>query len=707
MAPYPSPLMRFGVCLTAIFLSLSAFASNLFDDLSLVEEINRKQNDELPFLYNSTLMGGYFTMPSARMPPVGTIALGGGRITPYNNYALSFQFFDRLELSANYRVFTGMPETTFGHEGFGDDAERIGNVKFVFNRPEDGFPDLPTFAIGVEDFLGTKRFNSEYIVMTKCWTVANVEATVGWGRKRIKGFFGGLAWTPLRQVDIPFFKDLTLAAEYDAIDYKHHAPEHPEGRKIKSRVNLGVSWLAWNTMQVSVSSLRGGELAAFGSLRYPLGTTKGFFTKAKDPLSYRSPIDTQPLGVTRPKKEFAQELGFALGLQGFVVYRVYLTADNTLWIKIINNTYREEVVVRERLQRVLSALTPSDISSVIVVDEADGVPCQAYKFRGEDLARFRQGAIGEFELETIAPMREAILRPKPADLLFKRSKEIWTFTMKPRILNFFGSSSGKIKYNFGLIASPEGYLFDEIYYEGQLSYSIKSSMSDVSDVDRLNPSQLPNVRTDTIRYFQTNSISVEMAYLQKSWNLGKGFFYRLATGYFESAYGGAATEFLFYPVNWNWAIGIEEATVWKRHYHGFNFHRKIRKLDGFRPHYIPFLGVQYFLDIFYTYRPLDMDFKVMIGQFLAKDKGAKFEVSRWFKSGINVALWVTVTNGDDKVNGKIYFDKGFAFMVPLDFFLRQSSRSYMGYARSAWLRDVGAVAATGRGLYNTIRLERL
>src|SRR3989344_5632458 len=104
-------------------LPFALFASDLFEDLCLVEEINKKQNDELPFLYNSTLMGGYFVMPSARMPRVGMVGLGGGRIPPYNNYAMSFQIFDRLELSANYRIFTGILAGGFGHEGFGDDAE--------------------------------------------------------------------------------------------------------------------------------------------------------------------------------------------------------------------------------------------------------------------------------------------------------------------------------------------------------------------------------------------------------------------------------------------------------------------------------------------------------------------------------------------------------------------------------------------------------
>jgi hypothetical protein len=82
-------------------------------------------------------------------------------------------------------------------------------------------------------------------------------------------------------------------------------------------------------------------------------------------------------------------------------------------------------------------------------------------------------------------------------------------------------------------------------------------------------------------------------------------------------------------------------------------------------------------------------------------------MSRWFASGLKVSLWYTITNGHDHVNRQTYFDKGFAFMLPLDFFLQRSSRTYIGYAMSAWLRDVGASADNGKGLYQTVRLERL
>ncbi len=696
---------------------LSLFAlqegASLFRDLEMVEQLNREIHDDLPLLYNNSFVGGYFSMPSARMAKAGTAALGAASIPPYYNFGLNFQLFDHIEMAGNYRIFRGMIEKNFGHEGFGDDAERIGNFKIALLLPNDGFPYLPALAVGAEDFVGTKRFNAKYVVTTKSWLEANFELTLGWGNGRIKGVFGGAAWTPFRQSGIALLKNLTLMTEYDAINYKKHAHEHPGGRKVSSRINAGVSLLAWDTLQLSVSSLRGREVAASASLRYPLGSSKGLLPKDKDPLTYCSPVDTEPLGVLRSEKELAHELAYAFADQGLDLFTAYLIYNaegkKTLWLKVVNNRYREESVVRDRIEHLLAALTPVDIESVMVVVEADALPCQAYNYRREDLIRYQEGTMGKFELETLAPIREAPPAPDEYDstLLFHRRKHIWAFALNPRLLSFFGSSKGKFKYALSALASPDGYLFDQVYYKFLFSYNIKSSIQHLHHQDVLNPSHLVNVRTDSIRYFQTNTLAVEKAFLQKGWNLGRGCFLRMAGGYFEAAYGGVAAEFLYYPVKAPFAIGLEAASVLKRRYKGMAFTHKIRKLNKENEvTHVPFVGVQYFLDLYYDYKPLNLELMVNVGQFLAKDKGIRTEVTRYFQSGLRFSLWFTYTSARDIVNGKKYHDKGFAFTIPFDMFLRQSSRKYIGYGMAVWLRDQGAQAETGRPLFATLQDER-
>lgn len=686
-------------------------ACKLFEDLALVRKIDQELKSHLPVIINYQLQGGYFTMPSARTFDAGVTGFGFSYVPPYHIWSLGFQFFDHVETTGNYWIYQGMLDGIFGHLGFGDSAERAANVKFVLLKREDGFPLVPNIAIGWNDFLGTCRFQSFYVAATKEFLPWNLEATFGWGKGRIQGFYGGAAWTPFRKGE-SILKNFSIVAEYDANNYQKHIHEHPDGRKVKNRINAGVQWLLWDVVRLSGSTLRGEDLAGSVALNYNLGASKGFIPKIKDPPPYAAPIDTEPLGILRTRQELAEDLAFAFQEQGLDLYRLVLVPEaegkDHLWMKIVNVRYREEEEVRKRMEHVLAALTPSNISRVIAVTEADGVPIQEYSFRRIDLKRYAEGRLGNDEFRIIAPPKEVSSAPEKyaSALLYQRKKAIWILTFRPWFRSFLGSSTGKFKYEVGLALNPEGYLMDQIYYNFCGTYTIKSSAQSVNSQDLINPSRIINVRTDSILYNQSGSFHLAFAYLQKSWNLGKGWFSRLALGYFEHAYAGLAWEALYYPVNVNWAVGFEAATLLKRGYYGLGFQRKIRKLTEEGPIYLPYTGLQYFADFYYQYWPLNLDFKVSIGQFLARDKGIRIDGGRTFSSGLRVGLWYTLTNAEDVVNGGRYYDKGFSITMPLDLFLAKSSRTRIGYSMSAWLRDCGAISATGKSLYPTLFWER-
>ena len=651
-------------------------------------------------------------MPSARMNDVGVAAVGFAYLPPYRIYAGTIQALERLEFGINYTTYMGVPDPTMGALGFGDYTDRGANVKVALLKKGDGFSHFPEIAVGFEDFYGSKRFHAFYVVGTKEFLGWNVEATLGWGKGRMKGFFGGIGWTPFREWKVPVLNRLTLLGEWDATDYKRHNFEHPKGRKVKSRVNIGLTTTLFDVLQLNVNSIRGEKLAASASLNYNIGETKGFFPKVDNPSLYRAPIDVEPIGILRSEKEVAQEMAFAFEEQGLSLYRIYFTRrenkNRSLWIKVVNTCYRNEREVKERIDHVLASLTPDNIDQVVVVIEVDGIPTHEYRYRREDLTRLLQGEMGEFEFQTLSPMKPPSSPPNPYEgtLIYQRSKAIWTFNIRPRLLTFFGSATGKFKYSAGIVAGPEGYLFDQFYYKVQGAYNIKSSLSDVGDRDMLNPSQLLNVRSDSVKYFQSKTFALEEAYVQKGFYLNKGWYGRVAAGYFEPAYGGVGAELLYYPPGQCWAIGVEGAGVLKRKYHGVGFTTKVRKFHEETPHFVHFIGAQYFLDFYYTLKPLQLDFKVSLGKFLARDVGARFELGRAFPSGFRFSVWYSLTSAYDVVNGSRYRDKGIAFLIPFDFFLKKSSRSYIPYALSVWLRDSGARAATGKKLYPTLHFER-
>jgi hypothetical protein len=697
--------------LLAAELGLGGYECDVLTDLMIVDQVNCRLNDRIPVYFNHLLYGGYWSMPSSRMGSEGEIGAGWSEVPPYRNFNLRFQLFRHIELSGNYRVFRGVDDPALSKHGFGDFSDKGANIKCAFWFPEDTNYVIPGFAVGWEDFIGTKAFEARYAVLTQVFPQWNMEASVGYGDKRIGGWFGGISWIPFRASCNPYIKDIALVAEYDAIRYRSKKREpHPKGRSVNSPINFGLKYRLWNHIDFSASCIRGKKCAFSLSSFFPFGTSQGMMPKLQDPLPYRSPINTQPIGPLRPCDALAQDLYFAFGCQGFKVQELWLSrgrcGDQILRVQMENPIWRFEGDLRERLNNLLAYLVPSDVDQVVVEVVADGLPIQEYHYRMEFVRLFGEQKVCPYELKVLSPISE-VACGSGACLLYKEWRPRFCYELFPKTYSAFGSAKGKFKYLLGVQLGINGYLWNDWQYSVLLGYPITSDLYDVSDVDKLNPSQLINVRTDSVNYYKQKGLTVDEAYIEKSWNIGCGNYLRGALGLFEEAYGGAACEWLYYPVDSCWAFGIEGAYLRKRTYGGVGFTDVVRKLEHGVPVYIkPFYPSQYFMNFYYNIEALDLDVSFKGGKFLANDWGVRTEGSRYFPNGMRFYAWVTYTNGKDQVNGHRYYDKGVGISIPLDLFLPCSSRKQWGYGMSAWLRDVGAIALTGSPLYHKIRDQR-
>jgi hypothetical protein len=720
-------------CFSTAFAESDVDPCQLFEDLLTVDAINQKQADRLPTYYNNLLQGGYFSMPSTRMGCEGEIGFGYASLPPYRHWSLRCQYTPFLELSGNYRVFCGVDDPILTAHGFGDFADKGINIKLALWQTEDTDYRMPGFAIGAEDIMGTRAFQSYYCVFTQIIPKWNLEASLGWGYKRIRGFFGGVSWMPLRHRQESLLQSLAIVAEYDAIPYRDEAIErHPKGRVKNSPINYGIKWRWFDSWDFACSHIRGKAFSFSASTFYNFGTTKGLLPKKDNPVPYQAPIDTEPLGGLRTEELLTQELLFAFNQQRFTILRIELGYEplfsdecpyqdsegssietkKILRLRVINEAYRSLTDVKERLDRLVASLAPQDVDKVIVVLECEAFPIQEYHYEMPYVQRYAERQMGTYELDVITPAKNLPLASTYCQKnsgfmpLFSTHRHRFDYIIFPKTETLFGSARGKFKYAVGLSAAMEGFLPDDTFWRVCLGWLPISKLYHLNSVDKLNPSQLINVRTDAIRYYQNKHPTLDEAYLQKNWAMGKGWFSRASLGYFEMAYGGVAGQLLYYPVNSFWAFGLEGAIVKKRHYTGISFTDKIRKLDGFEVTHRHFLGSQGFATLYLHLEKLSLDFKVKAGKFLANDWGARFEFMRYFPSGMELSFWYTVTNGHDIINGQIYYDKGVSITLPIDMFYMRSERDRWGYSISAWLRDVGAVSATGRDLYDAIRSQR-
>jgi hypothetical protein len=690
----------------------------LLYDLSLAQAADCEMDCcSLPVTFNFLLEGGYFTTPSARMTETGDIGFGAVYSPHYWILSGMIQPFSHLEFSTAYRLFRGVNDEGLSPHGYGDFSDRGANFKFAIALPEDSCCLFPGLAVGAIDFVGTKRFRTYYVVGTQVFPELCFETSLGWGTGRFsegpsRGIFGGVAWFPyLKSCDL-WKQGLSLAAEYDPIDYKNPQKEpHPCARNCDFPVNFGLKYKFFDVFDVAASYIRGRDFSVYGSFRYNLGQTEGILPKIGDPMPYSAPCDFEPLGCYRPENVMIEHLAHKLQEQGFRLSGASIEQvgdGEYLWIRIINERYREECEVRGRMQSLLSALTPSNIDTVIVVLESYGLPCQQYVYTQELLQNFSDECITPCQLELMTPRCNA-MKPccETTTEIFYHRLDIWKGKISPRFETFLGSARGKFKYDLGLRAALEGFLPYDCFYELQVSYTLASTTRDVSDFDVYNPSQLPNVLTDYVNYRHSRNFSTDRAYIQKNWNMGRGWFSRASGGYFQVNYAGAAGEILLYPATSNIAFGIEGAILKKRRYTGLGFQDKLRKLDGYTPTYIPYTVLtQLFITANMDLPSLKMASKLSVGQFLAYDRGMRFELTRYFDSGLRISGWITFTNAGDKVHGENFYNRGIIFELPFDIFYRCSSRKVWNQGMAAWLRDAGAFVPTGLPLFDIINRER-
>lgn len=697
------------VCLLLVFFS--TFFSPLFaekiaidslmNDLDIVREWEKKEKE--PLFVSSNLHGvvGYYQTPSARTHEEGTIGLGISRYKPYVHYYLFCQPTSRLELSGSYRIFKDHEDVNLTKHGFGDYADKGANLKLCLLDEKESLNLLPSLAIGFDDFLGSSLFESSYFVASKNFHDLNLELSLGYGQKRLKGFFGAMSWMPWRKSS-SLLQNIKFNLEYDPVDYENDP--HPRGREKKSPLHYGLDYQFADFWLLKVASVRG--YSASLETKYPFGQSKGFLAKIYDPLPYTSPRNYQEIGPLRSEKIFAQELALSFAEHGLLIRKLgFFDGGKSLSIRFENHRFKQKSASHQCLARIISGLCPSKIERIYVLEEKDGLYIQAFKFRKADLMRYQKQEISLYELEVLSMAKDPQTIEKER-CIYKKEKKSFKGKLFPRVRSFFGSASGKFKFELGFAANVNGFLFDELFYQAEGGYMFFSNLDDVRDVDKINPSQIINVHSDYVSYRRSKKWHLEQAFVQKNLNFGTGLYGRLASGYFQINYGGVALEALYYPVKQNWAIGLEYAALKKRSYRALGFQTMVRKLNGFSPSYEKFHPRQYFLDFYYDIKDIQVECKLSAGQFLAFDRGLRTELTRYFKNGMRLGIWHSRTNGKDFVNGSRYHDTGVSFFMPLDIFYPYSNRDQWGYAMSAWLRDVAVRSQTGSSLYSKIHAER-
>ena len=92
---------------------------------------------------------------------------------------------------------------------------------------------------------------------------------------------------------------------------------------------------------------------------------------------------------------------------------------------------------------------------------------------------------------------------------------------------------------------------------------------------------------------------------------------------------------------------------------------------------------------------------VKAGEFLAGDKGARFDILRTYRS-FTIGAYTTFTNSEEvftSEENRNYIDKGVYIRIPIDTVSKQKYKGSLSYTLTPWTRDVGQFAGGSMSLY--------
>ena len=86
---------------------------------------------------------------------------------------------------------------------------------------------------------------------------------------------------------------------------------------------------------------------------------------------------------------------------------------------------------------------------------------------------------------------------------------------------------------------------------------------------------------------------------------------------------------------------------------------------------------------------------------MAEDSGFTFNLSRDFKSGLNMGVFFSLTDISKAEFGEGSFDKGFFFNIPIQVFFDQYSRGTSGFGLRPLTRDGAQSLVHAQPLWST------
>jgi len=654
-------------------------------------------------------------MPNAVVEPDGTFSAGYSYDQPYGSTWATVSVLPFLQLTGRYVSITGIPgfSRVPGQYGsnYGKYKDKVVDGKLQLVRES---ASVPSIAFGATDLLGTELFKGQYVVASKTFgTMRNVEVSLGYGHKRVDGFFAGARWAPQSMAGWAF------VAEYDASDYKkdYRASETTAGQREKGPA-IGIEY-RWGWLGAQVARHRDHYSAnAFISIPF---SEREFVPKIFEP----APFDPKQAPPRVSAEEWQQQASHGAALvqalvkQDFKNVRVTFE-EGTLALSLTNSRISNMGRAIGRAVRTALAFAPQGTRTIRITYTKLEQPVATYEFT--DMQRLTDYLTGLVDRDTfLQTVGVRYARPEDQvggdryDLLAgvegegnlqvqvgqdgntmqlsSEDREANRFKVIPKISMFFNDPSGALRYELWAAANYDRRLAQGLYLNSDLKLTVYETVSGVTQPSN---SLLPHVRSDIADYKRGGRFKLNRLMLNKYMMPFERVYARLSGGLYEEMFRGFGGQVLYLPKDSRWAADLNVDALQQRGVQGWFDKRDYQTVSGFA-------SLHYKL-------PYDVTATARAGRFLAKDNGVRMEFKRRFPSGVEIGAWYTKTSGKDITNpGKPlspYNDKGIFLSVPLSIMLPSDTQAVASIALAPWTRDVGQMVASPGDLYDMVEQPR-
>ena len=657
---------------------------------------------------------GLLQMPSARMNKEGEFSVNYFDTDEYRRYSLSLQLFPWLETTIRYadvrnRLYSNNPDFS------GDQTLKDKGIDAKFRLLKER-QWLPEISVGARDLGGTGLFAGEFVAASKRVGPLDFTLGMGWGylgkRDNIKnpfcevadGFckrsleyggkggkfdvdqmfrgpaalFGGVEyqtpWQPLR-----------LKVEYDSNDY---VDDRSLGKKesagtlpVSTPINAGLVYRAFDWLDVHAGYERGNTLNFGFTMRTNFNELTPSWNDVPHP-EYEP--DKVPVAGQADWGQLKSDLAVNAGYRDASMYRV----QDKLVIEAEQGKYRDRSEAHERAALLLANQVPSDINEVHLVERNKNL---ALSQQTLDMAALRQVTNNEY---IGASLDDAMTEQEPAiahtgERLVKADKW-YRFGLDPILQQSFGGPESFYLYQAGLLGNVEADLSEQWLASAAVYVNLFDNYNKLDENydGYQGEATLPQVRTLVRKYIKDTP--VRMQNLQLTWmdRVAPNWYTQAYGGYLELMFAGAGGEVLYKPRNSDWAIGANANRVKQRDYDSqtgmMDYTVNTGHISGY--YQLPWLD--------------NTLLQVHAGQYLAGDKGATFDISHTFNSGITAGAFATFTDVSSDDFGEGSFNKGFYLSIPFDIMTLKPSTNKATISWIPLTRDGGQMLNRRYSLYD-------